>query len=98
MKRLSIVIAITLCSGALILVVARNDVKKFAKTFFTKAETSTLATPSTRALHPASTYNVNLSTARVSKMNDGRVVVMMEAKGDLQGSLTLTLERDGAGT
>src|SRR6267154_6192453 len=40
MKRLLIVIAITLCSGALLLVVARNDVKKFAKTLFTKTEVS----------------------------------------------------------
>ncbi|MDQ1741497.1 MAG: hypothetical protein QOE53_3149 [Pseudonocardiales bacterium] len=65
-------------------------------------------TPISRAFKPVAkllgqeptpqAHNVTLRTARVSKTEDGRVVVLMEADNDLKGSLTMTLERDANGT
>jgi hypothetical protein len=47
---------------------------------------------------PSTTYNINLSKATVSATDDNRIIVVMDAKGDLPGALTLRLERDAAGS
>ena len=43
-------------------------------------------------------HHVTLSTAQISMLEGNRVVVLMDAAGDLPGSLTLTIDRDSAGT
>lgn len=45
----------------------------------------------------AVTHSVSLSGFQVSHIADNRIVVTMRAEGDLPGSLTLVLDREGAG-
>lgn len=51
-----------------------------------------------RSSEPPAVHSIPLSTAQVSMLDDNRVVVLMDAKGELPGSLTLTVERDSTGT
>src|SRR5437867_2072969 len=43
------------------------------------------------------TRNIDLHQAKVSVVSGSRVVVSMEASGDLRGLLTLTIDRDNNG-
>lgn len=45
----------------------------------------------------ASSHNINLSTAQISLGENGKVIVAMDATGDLRGSFTLTIERGSGG-
>ena len=45
---------------------------------------------------PATTYNVSLKLAQVSKLNDSKAVVTMVAAGDLRGVLSLHLDTNPA--
>jgi hypothetical protein len=47
---------------------------------------------------PSGDYNVSLSGATVSADELDRLIVVMDAKGDLPGALTLRLERDASGS
>lgn len=44
---------------------------------------------------PPGTYNVTLSRAQVSPTDNHRIIVVMDAAGDLRGALTLGLDRNG---
>jgi hypothetical protein len=50
------------------------------------------------ASSPSGDYNVGLSAATVSADEHDRLIVVMDAKGDLPGALTLRLERDASGS
>lgn len=43
-------------------------------------------------------HQVTLTAARVSTLADGRIVISMNAAGDLRGLMTLTLDPNGAGS
>jgi hypothetical protein len=57
---------------------------------------ASLTTASAQTPAPA-THLTTLTRARVSTLAEGRIVVSMDAEGDLPGSMTVTLSPDGAG-
>jgi hypothetical protein len=48
--------------------------------------------------HDPAPRGVTLDHARVDRLDDGHVVITMEARGDLKGLITLTLEGEGDGS
>lgn len=96
MKRLTIVVAITLFSGTLLWVLAKGDLKKFKESVFTRRAVASRFAAKPRALHPAAIYNINLSRAQVSPTDNNQIIITMDAQGDLPGALTLKLERNGS--
>jgi hypothetical protein len=54
-------------------------------------------TPAAAQTPAPATHLTTLTRARVSTLSEGRLVVSMEAQGDLPGLVTLTLNPDGAG-
>ena len=95
-KFLALVVAVTAVGGLALSTWARTRDRHSASSFLfnsVKAPVRTLLRPAQTTSHA-----VMLSTAQVSMLDGNRVVVLMDAKGDLPGSLTLTLERDSTGT
>jgi len=50
------------------------------------------------AQQSAAAHNSTLNRPRLSKLDNGRVVVAMESSGDIRGDMTLILDTDPAGT
>ena len=63
-----------------------TSIKNAVGTFKKRAETST-----------ATVHSGLLSRARVSYVENNRLVITMDAVGDLPGALTLMIDRDGSG-
>src|SRR5437762_241742 len=95
MKRLTIIITITLCSGALLWVLAKADLK-LKESVVTKSAAARLHATKSGAIRPDGIYNVNLRRAQVSSIDNNEIIVVMDATGDLPGALTLKVARNGA--
>jgi hypothetical protein len=110
MNKKHLVMALTLVmAGTLLTVLAQNDFVKMPAVEWManpvqtiknmSLSAPTLSAPVHDAQYPTSgTFNNILSNAVVSKHQDGDMVVVMTAKGELPGTLTLKLQRDAAGT
>src|SRR5437660_5591180 len=95
MKRLSIVIAITLCSGTALWVLAKADLNGLKDRVIPKLVAVRSVTKPV-AVRPDGIYNVSLSHAQISPTDNNQIIVVMDAKGDLPGALTLKVARNGA--
>lgn len=110
MKKKHLFMALTLVMvGTLFTVLAQNKLVKtpFVGWFmnpFQAMKNASISLPVAKIMHdgdhyPTSgTFNNTLSNAVVSQHQDGDTVIVMSAKGELPGTLTLKLQRDAAGT
>jgi hypothetical protein len=100
MKKKHVLMALAIIVlGALISVLAQSAILATpGKSSFGQLVKATKTFVIPKALRDAPTaHNVDLSTAQVSTGDNGRLVVSMDAKGDLPGSFTLTLDRSPDG-
>ena len=95
-KRLVFAISLTALAGLGWTTIARPNHSSFLSGF-PSIKNSVRAFKSLSETSTAAVHSGSLSRARVSYVANNRVVITMDAVGDLPGALTLMLDRDGSG-